>query len=215
MNEEARLRKAALRRGVVAAVLQQTPEAGLEERVIEPADLSNRAMRRKLQKQKQRRRRQALASKQEETAARSSEKLLQTMHDLQGDEVVLQEQAPKLKPTRKKRSGRLPTQEELEVAGSLSLTGTLRGKMRRQLLAFVDSYNGLAPAGESFACILIKDVLDGLQPAINLTAAADVYGPFADAYLKYSWTSDMAGEHLTAVERKTVLRCAALASPDF
>lgn len=211
-NEGARLRKAARKKSAVVAELQQN-QPDFQERVSEEEapQLSKRTMKRRAQQARLQHEQRARGSKQQEEAGREFLKIQEAMLNLQS-EARIHEQKPKQKQVRNRRSGRgPPSQLELEVAGSLSLTGTMRGLMRQQLLAFIKQCDGLVlvPDGERFVSCLIKDLLDGVHPAVDLEAAAAVFSPFADAYLNHHWASDMAGRHLGASEREPILRCAA------
>ncbi len=110
---------------------------------------------------------------------------------------------------RTEAKGRPPLAMELEHGmHEKSLRG---GQMRGEVEAFVAAYSGpgLAPAdGRAFAERLVGALLHG-QPgssgdALDMAAAAEVYGAFADAFLRHDWK-----EPRLRVGRRVVIRAAA------
>ena len=84
----------------------------------------------------------------------------------------------------------------------------LLGKMRYEVLAFVEAYEGTAPEAANFA----RNLLDGLgqrspEEGYDRGAAEELYGDFADSFAAHTWHAP----HLRQTDYATVLRAAALA----
>ena len=84
----------------------------------------------------------------------------------------------------------------------------LLGKMRSEVIPFVESFKGAAPEATSFA----RNLLDGLvqrspEGGYDRNAAEELYGYFADTFAAHPWRAP----RLQQADRAVVLRAAALA----
>ena len=84
----------------------------------------------------------------------------------------------------------------------------LLGKMRSEVIPFVESFKGTAPEATSFA----RNLLDGLvqrspEGGYDRNAAEELYGYFADTFAAHPWRAP----RLQQADGAVVLEAAALA----
>ena len=209
-NEEARERKAlrkmhaALQPSLTGpAAVAAAPAAPGEP--AEKAALSNNARRRREQKAKQRRAEQQRAEKQQRRDDDESRRILKQVDPLrEAVGTVVKEDLETLESVQA-----LEAVLQKEQKGGAAKPGRkLLGKMRSELIPFVESFKGAAPEATSFA----RNLLDGLvqrspEGGYDRNAAEELYGYFADTFAAHPWRAP----RLQQADRAVVLRAAALA----
>ena len=224
-NEEARERKLLTKKAAAQPALISPPAAADEAAgpgAPPETTLSKNARRRREKKAKQQRAEQRRAEEKQQRADDEFRKVLKVVEPLRHESgTVVREDLERLESLQaldallqkeerhaKGKPRRAPTQAEAELAHALLGAGQLRGRMRREVEAFVKGYPGIAPDAEAFTERLVEALLVGdAGGSHDARAAAELYGDFADAFAAHSWVET----RLQRASRGVVLRAAALA----
>ena len=105
------------------------------------------------------------------------------------------------------RERRRPKPMGTELASRLMGSAQRGEKLRREIAQFAKSVaaNTTAPASGPFADAMLQAMLAGKRFECDQSAAGEVYGPFADAYLAAGWSDPL----LHRANRSTILAAAA------
>ena len=207
-NEEARERKRLTKKAAIQPSLISTTAAAddatdLGAPAVNPP--SKNARRRQEKKAKQRRAGQERVEKQRQRDDDETRRILKQVEPLrEAAGTLVKEDLETLESVQA-----LEAVLEKEQKGGAAKPGRkLLGKMRYEVLAFVEAYEGTAPEAANFA----RNLLDGLgqrspEEGYNRGAAEELYGDFADSFAAHTWHAP----HLRQTDYATVLRAAALA----
>ena len=211
-NEEARERKRLTKKAAIQPSLISTTAAAddatdLGAPAVNPP--SKNARRRQEKKAKQRRAGQERVEKQRQRDDDETRKILKQVEPLRETAgTVVKEDLETLESVQALEAA-LQREERSSNQRFLAKPGRkLLGKMRYEVLAFVEAYEGTAPEAANFA----RNLLDGLgqrspEEGYDRGAAEELYGDFADSFAAHTWHAP----HLRQTEYATVLRAAALA----
>ena len=211
-NEEARERKRLTKKAAIQPSLISTTAAAddatdLGAPAVNPP--SKNARRRQEKKAKQRRAGQERVEKQRQRDDDETRKILKQVEPLrEAAGTVVKEDLETLESVQALEAA-LQREERSSNQRFLAKPGRkLLGKMRYEVLAFVEAYEGTAPEAANFA----RNLLDGLgqrspEEGYDRGAAEELYGDFADSFAAHTWHAP----HLRQTEYATVLRAAALA----
>ncbi len=224
LNMAARERKMAAKKMATTGGESQH-YAPRDQAAVESADprqeMSQGALRRRQRREKQQRARQQRAETKELAEdeeflrmARQVERLKKeegtvVNQDLESLTEDLQVALDKFYP---EESSRIPEKhrgnpQALELVAHIA-GGAQRGEqMRRELASFISSLAAdvVAPDAETFPGALLETLLAGTHHECDLSAAGQVYGPFADAFRAHSWSDHL----MRRVGRRAILATAA------
>lgn len=214
-NASARLQKQARRRAAVQANLPVQHQQRQQPIEDQEQVISNRVARRRRKQEELRRRVAAQSEKQQQREQQAFTRLGKVVAALSEDsEIRLQATTPPPKsstPTATPKSStpaatpKRKTEMELCLADAIKSTGMLRGRMVHEIHSFVKGYSGVAPEPEPFGTKLTAILLDACGVTVDMAVAEQVYGPFADSFLRVKWNEP----RLAAAHRASVLMATA------